>query len=65
MTKDFAIDEADRATDSDLGRCLRTAADVNPGQVGKYPASMAAHHVETVGLNAAACRKAIKSDLVS
>ena len=40
---------------TDLGKCLRTSADVSPGHVRKYPRSMASHHVATTGLNAAAC----------
>ena len=50
--------------DRGLGRCLRTASEVSPGQDTKYPASIAAHQVATVGLKAAACRNAIKSALV-
>ena len=48
----------------DFGKCLRTMAEVRPGHVQKNPLSIAAHHVVTVGLNAAACRKVISSRFV-
>ena len=40
----------------DVGMCLRTSLDVRPGQVAKYPASMALHQVSTTGLEKALCR---------
>ena len=43
-----------------FGKCLFTSCDVKPGHDAKYPASMALHHVDTVGLNAAAWRKLMR-----
>ena len=45
---------------SDLGKYLRTRAEVSAGHVAKYPLSIAAHHVDTAGLKAAAWRKVIR-----
>jgi hypothetical protein len=33
----------------DVGGCFLTAEDVRPGQVVKWTASMAAHHVDKMG----------------
>jgi hypothetical protein len=33
----------------DAGGCFLTAADVRPGHVIKWPASMAVHHVDKTG----------------
>jgi hypothetical protein len=33
----------------DAGGCFFTTADVSPGQVVKWPASMEAHHVDMTG----------------
>ena len=40
----------------DAGRCLLTSLEVRPGQVVKYPASMALHQVSMTGLKQALCR---------
>jgi hypothetical protein len=45
----------------DLGRCLRTRAEVKPGQVVKKPASMAAVQVLVAGLKHARYRYVTKS----
>ena len=49
---------------SDLGKCFLTICAVNPGHDAKKPASMALHHVDIVGLNAAAWRKVIRFGIV-
>ena len=43
-----------------FSKCLRTNWDVRPGQEVKYPASIALHQVDGVGLKAAACRKLMR-----
>ena len=48
---------------SNLGRCLCTSLEVRPGQVEKYPASMALVQVCTTGLKAQRCRYWIRSAL--
>ena len=52
------------AVSIDVGRCLCTSLDVRPGQVVKYPASMALHQVSTTGLNQALCRKCTRAGSV-
>ena len=48
----------------DLGGCLRTSSEVRPGQVAKYPASMALVQVFTTGLKGRRCRYWTSSALV-
>ena len=48
----------------DLGRNFLTALVVRPGHVEKKFLLMALVHVETEGLNAAQCKKNIKSSLL-
>ena len=43
-----------------LFKYFLTNCEVRPGQEAKYPASIALHHVEIVGLKAAACRKVMR-----
>ena len=47
-----------------LGRCLCTKVEMSPGHVLKYPLSIASHHVDTTGLNAAACSQVTSCCLV-
>ena len=47
----------------DLGKCLRTRAEVRPGQVVKKPVSIAWIHVEGTGENAALWRNMTSSFL--
>ena len=49
---------------SDLARCLVMRVMVRPGQDSKWPHWMAWRKVEDSGLNAQACRKAVRSRLV-
>jgi hypothetical protein len=42
----------------EVGACRRTCAEVSSSHVVKYPASVAAHHVEIGGLKQAACKNA-------
>ena len=53
------------AVSIDGGGCLRTSLDVRPGQVVKYPASMALHQVYATGMNQALCSNCTCSGSVS
>ena len=49
-----------------FGRCLVTAAVVKPGQVTKWPLSIALVNVDVVGLKHAACKywmRSVTSDI--
>ena len=48
----------------DAGRCLCTNLEVRPGQVVKYPPSMALHQVSTTGLKQALWRNWTKAGIV-
>ena len=43
-----------------FGKYFLTNCAVRPGQDAKYPASIALHQVDGVGLKAAACRKLMR-----
>ena len=45
-------------------RCFRTSLDVKPGQVVKYPASMALHQVSITGMKQAMCRNCTRAGSV-
>lgn len=49
---------------SDGWRCFLTAAAVRPGHDWKNPFCIACIHVDTAGLNAAACRKLMRSGML-
>ena len=52
------------AVSMDVGRCLYNSLDVRPGQVVKYPVSMALHQVSTTGLKQALCRNCTRAGSV-
>ena len=50
------------AVSMDVRRCLYTSLDVRPGQVVKYPASMALHQVYTTGMKQVICKNCTRAD---
>ena len=52
------------AVSMDVGRCLHTSLEVKPGQVLKYPSSMALHQVSMTGLNQDLCRNCTRTGSV-